>query len=262
MEKLSLPELLLHLMLKSRQELESLTRSMTTPTPQALDVKIGNVSSSLNVTSDGRKMTLAFSESDKAYVLEMPLNISESPAQAEIRVTLSDKDQKQEHVVKGADLLTAPHIPDAFKGLHSKVIEYLKQFLPKTFFGTNQSAPRESTVPVVEPANAADTEDAPEFKTYTVHLLNEPDIRFEGKLLASVQSPIKQGRQQVFEVFETRSGKYVAIRLGRSWWLSEHNLVKLEVFTEKSGLVQFFGHSPMAKALYETLKVDNVRVID
>jgi hypothetical protein len=104
--------------------------------------------------------------------------------------------------------------------------------------------------------------DTPEFTRYMVRREGQPDLEFQGKLIAQVHSLPINRRQHALEVYETSSGKFVGVKAGLSWWPGERARIDVKVGTSKQELVELFGYSYIAKALYEQLDLSTAEVVD
>lgn len=203
-------------------------------------------------------------------------------------------------VISSSDFLNW-QAPAEFKDLHARVVTHLKTLVPAALrkaFGldkepaasnlsttaTAQAAADATGVDVADVADSANSQeaqlaqasaasDASEsapaeqahedgFRRYEVRRDNQPDLHFEGRLIAQVASLPRQGRQYVLQVFETRSGKIVALRSGRSLWLGERDRVEARVLGSTAELPEFFGYGVLAKHLYAQLDVNAAETIE
>lgn len=108
---------------------------------------------------------------------------------------------------------------------------------------------------------SAEVAQTPEFRTWVIHRPEAPDLKFEGRLVASASTPYRNGRAQQQVVFETRMGKHVALHLGLSLWPHEHTRVTVKVADNKEALVGLLGYNALSKAVFEQLGVEAVETI-
>jgi len=100
---------------------------------------------------------------------------------------------------------------------------------------------------------------------HEIQIDNEPNIRFEGELIAEVQSDdsyIDRGRWKVFKLWRTPSGKFVCQTILRSSWGGESDGFCGKVCLNDASVIDFFGHSALAKRLYRQANISDVIVVD
>jgi hypothetical protein len=274
-----LSTLLAQLLLKSHHELSDLLSRSSSSVfggPLNFDVRVGKSEGSMSVDSlsvGQQGFTLAFSEDERSYKLVLEPRASASDP-IKVRVTLLEGDKREEHVFDGADLFSVA-LPEQFRALHARVLDYLKKMLPEALLAKLQAMPKTAAdataaAPSQAPAaSAAETETtapasvpADEYTWYHVRRDDQPDLRFRGKSLGCVHTAVRNGRQTALEVFVTPSGKYVGIKLGLSYWLGERDIATVHVAETLAELVPFFGFSPLSKALYERLAVSTAEVLE
>jgi len=89
---------------------------------------------------------------------------------------------------------------------------------------------------------------------------NGAALAFDGELLAQVSSSDNNascssysgqtGRWQVLALYKTQGGKFVCERINRTQWQGERDSHHAKVCTSNNEVIQFFGHSWLAKDLY------------
>jgi hypothetical protein len=284
-----LSSLLAQLLLKSHHELsELLSRSSSSVFggPLNVGVRVGKSEGSMSVDSlsaGQQGFTLAFSEDERSYKLVLEPRASAADP-IKVRVTLLEGEKREEHVFDGADLFSAA-LPEQFRALHTRVLDYLKKMLPEALLAKLQAVPKTATATATNAPASATTSaataatdatapapetdaaapapaSADEYSWYHVRRDDQPDLRFRGKSLGCVHTAVRNGRQTTLEVFVTPSGKYVGIKLGLSYWLGERDIATVHVADTLSELVPFFGFSPLSKALYERLAVSTAEVLE
>jgi len=280
---------LAQLLLKSHHELSAILSHAASSSvfggPLNVGVKVGKSEGTVSVDGLSRGpqgFTLAFAEDDRSYKLVLEPRATASEA-IKVRVTLIEGDKRDEHVFDGANLFSAA-VPEQFHALHVRVLDYLKKMLPEALLaklqaGAPATTPASSSVaPAVAPGTppaavaapsaptaefaATTPETADEFAWYHVRRDDQPDLRFRGKSLGCVHTALRNGRQTALEVFVTPSGKYVGLKLGLSYWMSERDIATVQVADSLAELVPFFGYSVLAKALYERLTVPTAEVLE
>lgn len=222
----------------------------------------------------GLQMTV--SENGNTYRLHVPGRADANDG-VKVTVKLETADGKsQEHTFEGAKLMAA-RFDGVFADLHAKVMGYLKKTLGSEGLKNlklDAGSAVESSSTSAQPSSAADaaqsTEGAPDaqaaspvapaalqddYTWYRVQRVDQADLRFKGKLAAYAQSQLRQGRQHLYSVFLTPSGKVVAIKEGLSVWLNERNLAEVRVFDRVEDCVPFFGYNGLAKAVYQQLSL-------
>ena len=272
---------LAQLMLKAQHEFtDSLNAHAAGRQPLQMGLTLGKTSvltrwSAGQSKEDGLQMTV--SENGNTYRLHVPAR-ADAKDGVKVSVKLETADGKtQEHTFEGAKLMAA-RFDGAFADLHAKVMSYLKKTLgaeglknlkldadSSVQTGAQTSAPDEgeavtaadSSAPAQADAQGAaaaevDAADA-EYRWFRIHRNDQADLRFKGKLAAHAQSTMRQGRQHLYSVFVTPSGKAVAIKEGLSVWLNERNLAEVAVLGRVEDCVSFFGYNGLAKAIYQQL---------
>jgi hypothetical protein len=100
----------------------------------------------------------------------------------------------------------------------------------------------------------------------------EPDLRFEGALLASAAPDFRgQDRWREYRVYRTAGGAYVFSKVGRSVLEAERDKFEADMWKEnpifpqstwEDRMTRFFGYDQLAKQLYEKLKVDTAERLE
>jgi hypothetical protein len=180
-------------------------------------------------------------------------------------------------------------IPPAFQDLHAEVTGHLRAFVPPALWqhltaargaaaaetadaGTAPAA-GEGEAPAAPGAQAvqdtqgdtpsgtsgqagAQAQEADEgMRTYVLARQGEPDLRFTGKLLDAVHTFPQNGRWTDYRVYQTRGGRFVGVKLGRSMRLGETDRVESQVADRLEDLRDFFGHNALAKLLTSRLGI-------
>jgi len=92
----------------------------------------------------------------------------------------------------------------------------------------------------------------------------EPDLRFNGELLAEASSRLDESQERWAELYAYRSngGKLVGRSVGRSVKPGEIDLADCAVFENEVELMQWFGNGRLAKGLYRTMGLESVEDIE
>lgn len=261
---------LAQLLLKTQQEFSGEAPLFAAPCPFQMGLTLGSTTVSSRWTSGTAAdagLLLTFCENGNTYRVHIPAR-ADAQGKARVTVTLqSSKGEPQEYTFEGSDLANAK-FDEPFSTLHSKVLAYLRKTHGAGLFqataGSKSETPSEGTSEVAPAADASAGSPATEQPTeedpnrwYRVARAGQPDLRFKGRRVAYVQTPLRQGRQHVYSVYATPSGKHVAIKEGLSVWLNERNIVEVKVLEKLDACVEFFGYSGLAKALYQQLGMAN-----
>lgn len=127
----------------------------------------------------------------------------------------------------------------------------------------------------ISASSSIDERDAAEQKLKALHKLTngemfrlerdgEPDLAFEGFLLASVSSKGRSrdtGRWTQLSLYKTRSGKFVCQEVGLSQWEGERTRNRVVVVELEHDIQEFFGFGWLAKELYAKVEIDAVEVV-
>ncbi len=257
---------LAQLLLKTQQEFSGEAPLFAAPSPFQMGLTLGGTTVSsrwTSGTSADAGLQLTFCENGNTYRVHIPAR-ADAQGKARVTVTLQPPNGKpEEYTFEGSDLAKA-QFAEPFRTLHSKVLAYLRKTHGAALFqATEGSKPETAAQGTSEVAPAADSSTAaPEadqkaeadpHRWYRVARVGQPDLRFKGQRVAYVQTPLRQGRQHVYSLYATPSGKHVAIKEGLSVWLNERNIVEVKVLEKLEECVDFFGYSGLAKALYQQI---------
>lgn len=206
-----------------------------------------------------------------------PFEAGKAPA---ISARLTDRRTGEVHELDGAAVFNGD-IPAAFQDLHAEVTSHLRAFVPPALWqhltaargaaaappsgdgnggatgiaDTPVSAPDTGAAEATGVAPAGQEDAAAGLRTYVLPRRGEADLRFTGKLLDAVATLPLNGRWTEYLVYQTRAGKYIGVKLGRSMRLGESDRVESQVAQELAGLAEFFGHNPLAKMLTHRLGI-------
>lgn len=265
---------LAHVLLKNHFELRDVAAHLfpSSPFNLALDFGSGRCSRMSVGMQDGQ-LCIAFTESDRAYALSLPMK--SGPDGVILKVTLTENGNTSTQDIRAEEFF-GTELPESFRALHEKVAQYLKSLLPASFFAkkataateTKQAAePAPSPAPAPAEAEASAVAEVPaapadEYRTYLVRRQEQPDVRFKGKLIASADTYPRNGRQHHAKVFQTPGGKFVGLKLGTSMWPGESDRAIVQVADTAQDLVAFFGYNALAKALYSQLSLTHEEVVE
>lgn len=105
-----------------------------------------------------------------------------------------------------------------------------------------------------------ENEDWEEFK---IKRDNEPDLEFFGKQLAGASSKTNDStRWYVYRLYETKGGKFIAKRIGRSLWQGEEDRHSAAICATHAEVIKFFGFDDTAKELYSEAGIDAVERVE
>lgn len=270
------------LLLKAQHELQHSLGALNHPFDLKLMLDPTVETRSMSVSSErGGKTRFFVQDGARSYDLSLVLSSKDGGPQAVLRLTDASGKVSEHHFVDAEQL--TQYLPAEWQSLHKEVQEHLsRMFGPKfaTLFKRQSAQPKPETTSAAPadngegstPAQAA-ASSAPDdaaaaqssdgvnaspqassaLLSVTVRREGARDLRFKGRLLAHVRTPLLRGRQHAYRVFRTEGGKIVAIKEGLSMWLNEHDRVEVQVYDDLEAIVAFFGFSPLAKALYEQL---------
>ena len=88
------------------------------------------------------------------------------------------------------------------------------------------------------------------------------DMQFTGERVAYRKSREKSGRWREFRVWKTARGRYVCGKIDCTAWQGEHDRFSAIACDSHADIVEFFGLSDMAKALYADLGIDDCEHVD
>lgn len=90
---------------------------------------------------------------------------------------------------------------------------------------------------------------------------NQPDLVFNGRVIASKTAPFRNSRNTVYTVYETDTGKIVAVKTGQSLLPGEHTRNDTKVCQSLAEIVELFGFNFTTKEMYSQLGIDAVERI-
>lgn len=108
-------------------------------------------------------------------------------------------------------------------------------------------------------------------ETIRIKRTNKSDIRFVGEEVGSASSSTNNARQdysgyqgqwEELTVYRTSSGKYVCKRFTGTCWEGQVSHTLALVVDDVPGVVDFFGYSWLAKALYADADIDSDLVVE
>lgn len=101
---------------------------------------------------------------------------------------------------------------------------------------------------------------------------NDTTLAFDGELLAKVSSNPNNaygnsysgevGRWQILALYKTQGGKFICERINRTQWQGERDSHAAKVCTSNKEVIEFFGHSWLAKDLYSEAGLDAAERIE
>lgn len=100
-----------------------------------------------------------------------------------------------------------------------------------------------------------------EFSAKEIARDNQPDLVFNGRVIASKTAPFRNSRNTVYTVYETDTGKIVAVKTGQSLLPGEHTRNETKVCQYLDEIVELFGFNFTTKEMYAQLGVNAVERI-
>lgn len=92
---------------------------------------------------------------------------------------------------------------------------------------------------------------------------NAPNLRFTGSLVGCVDSKTTGAqRWTVLALYRTTGGKYICYKEGHSAHQGEYTKTSGAVAETPSQVIEFFGHTLLAKSLYSEAQIDDVTIVD
>lgn len=90
-----------------------------------------------------------------------------------------------------------------------------------------------------------------------VHCDGHPNLRFSGTVLGKATTKKTNSTRWVsLTLYRTARGKYVASRVHVTCWQGESDRFEATVCQTVDDVIGFFGHSDVAKELYEAAGID------
>ena len=290
----SLPALA-RMFLKAQTEINGLLDSLPPPARASshplLNLQLGATRMAMGLNAQSSSdLQLRFSQGPLEYHLDLvagkPYTAPTAQAKLVNLKTSKTTTLDGEAVFRG-------EVPEEFKALHKEVTHHLKSWLPASLWtklsssqADNAAATKLSTndaqsslkpqadtsapaVPVdnqglENPAAQALAAPAsePEWEVFVLNQKDGADLRFTGKLLDAVRTPVYHGRWTELRVYQTKGGKFVGVKVGRSLLFNESDRSESKVTESLAELTGFFGHSHLAKVLTERLGIREYVEID
>lgn len=102
-------------------------------------------------------------------------------------------------------------------------------------------------------------------ETFTLNVTGEPNIRFTGYRVAE-RSGLDENPDatiwEVFAIYRTKKDRFVCARERHSRWIGDTTQYDAHVCDNAEQVVEYFGHSELAKALYEEAEIEDVVDVD
>jgi len=100
----------------------------------------------------------------------------------------------------------------------------------------------------------------------TVYRDDYPNLLFTGRVVAEVTDHATEGARQSrwteLTLYVSNRGTWICQSCTRSQWQGETNYSRAEVFDSHAGVIDFFGHSDLAKELYAAAEIEDVEVVE
>jgi hypothetical protein len=98
----------------------------------------------------------------------------------------------------------------------------------------------------------------------TITLPNDgaPDLRFAGELVAQVSSAPQNGRWTTLALYKTQGGQLVTHAIGHTEHRGETPRFKAVPCKTEADVILSLGQGRLAKALYASAKIENIREIE
>ncbi|MBO8416193.1 MAG: hypothetical protein IAB19_07440 [Proteobacteria bacterium] len=100
--------------------------------------------------------------------------------------------------------------------------------------------------------------------TFLLTVDNQPDLQFTGSRITAVSSCKGEldRRWTDLHLYRTRGGTFVCHRVGKSTFTGERTRYEGKVCKNIEEIIEFFGHSRLAKALFSTTNIRDVQTVD
>lgn len=281
--------------LEMREIFSMLNASLDVIEPLDVSLTLANTRSRFTFDRDTGELEFSFVDGPGSYAVRIPTKMVDGQY-GKIAVRFANgRFASPVHFVAFEDFAKLS-VPKPFQKLHERVVKHLAQTLPaalieamglagnrsaKASVDASVAAQPDGAAEIPQPsqmvedgansATGSESGDVPsaqapvvkdEHTWYVLPRHGAPDLRFKGKRLARVVSAPRGGRQNLFEVYQLESGKYLGVRVGLSWWVNEHDRTSTQVVEDKAQLVDFFEYSPLAKALYAQLGLEAVETLE
>ncbi|MGS4989926.1 hypothetical protein ACVDG9_18325 [Roseibium sp. RP-7] len=107
-----------------------------------------------------------------------------------------------------------------------------------------------------------------DIREYLIKRDDGPDLRFQGELIASVESSQDRqsrlysgqtGNWDELELYRTAAGNFVCVIENCTAWAGERNTRQAAVVSDAAGVIEFFGQEWLAKLIYSEAGLANVQ---
>jgi len=255
---------IIEMALKGQHELSQINHVAPRKAPELfrlfeLTARSGDAGAAVHCSreSDGTLIIRA-SQGERTYEVKVPTS-AKTLAEFKVGIKLTEGTSTSETELTGEHFLNGTGIPDAYAELHKTVKPWAERYLgwlvKKPSAGA--TAASKATAPSSETAGGAAAE-----KEYRVHCSVGPDLKFTGTRKGVVRSVEHHGRAWQYSVYLTKGGNWVGIKEGLSCWLGEKARVDTIVVKDPRDLIGYFGHGPLAQALYADIGLDYVTHVD
>jgi len=209
--------------------------------------------------------------SDGPRSLQVEIRPTAAPSNSPFKIFLTTKDEtsgSKEVQVTLPELIKL-EMSGSFKALHSELLRWLQETSPDLFGGLAGKEYPASTAPAsshfeapVEGDERGTPPAEPVMKSFVLACDDAPDLSFEGRALAAVVTPYRNGRAHAYSVFETKAKRIVAVKTGLSLWPAERPRQEVKALDTLQEITGFFGFGPLAKHLYDKLGLQTAVTVE
>ena len=97
---------------------------------------------------------------------------------------------------------------------------------------------------------------------YVIYREDEPNLAFEGEIVASDRSIQEGGIWQGLTLYKTRAGKFVCSKINHTCWEGQSDDHYSDICRGIPAVVRFFGYSDLAKGLYALADIKSVEIVE
>lgn len=280
---------------QTQREVEHLARSLRNSGSFSSDYGFNDGAYSFRASRTPQGLVVKSCKDGACVTLTLTLPIT---AASPITIETTSKEGKTEtKQVSLNDYLTGVDVPPEMKAIYEKVKNYISCCLPGFISrpdapSSNPTAetPKSETAPdacavnaenastccpqgcteqvvpqtTVQPTDSTEPAVQAEFNTIRITRVGDKTIQFEGKPLIKLTTHAVHGRFKEYTVYQTKSGKLVAVKAGLSLWPGEVARNEVKVCTSQVEVLTFFANEAVTRRICAELNWEDpfVEIID
>lgn len=211
-----------------------------------------------NVKTSNKECLVELVKEGKSTLITIELPLTKD---SKVKMQSTDSSGAQsvtEH--SASDFVSKLEVPLELKDVFEKIKSYLK--LNLNLMPNKEASVQESASD--KPDTTSQEDSSKSFNLYKIVRKDDKTLQFEGNLIFSHKSELRNWRYFENLIFQTKGGSYVAVKIGRSFIAGESDQVATKVSKEQPDILEFFGKGYLSDKICRDLKWENpfIEIID